>query len=150
MCIKVTELNLFRTGLSDEGKGKLIAKLPKLSHLPRGDFLCDALAWIEEDDDDPEPIFSIREFFPSQKYYFHEDWQMEMVASCCPYISKMFFIFHEQCVPDYLVLLPFANLTDLDLYGGHFYKDKISELLQIRGEKIEKLRLISVQGIDYR
>ena len=150
MCIKVTELNLFRTGLTDEGKGILISKLPKLSHLPRGDFLCDALAWIEEEDDGPECIFSIREFFPSQKYYFHEDWQMEMVASCCPYISKMFFIYHEQCVPDYLVLLPFANITDLDLYGGHYYDDKICDLLQIRGEGISKLRLISVKGIDYK
>ena len=61
MCVKVTELNLFRTGFSDEGKGKLIANLPKLSHLPRGDFLCDALAWIEEEDDQPELIFSIRQ-----------------------------------------------------------------------------------------
>merc|ERR1712083_61016 len=44
----------------------------------------------------------------------------------------------------------FANLTDLDLYGGHYYNDKICELLQIRGDRIVKLRLISVQGIDYK
>ena len=73
-----------------------------------------------------------------------------MVAACCPYISKMFFIFHEQYVPDYLVLLPFANMTDLDLYGGNYYNDKICELLQIRGDRIVSLRLISVQGIDYK
>ena len=46
-------------------------------------------------DENPDRIFLVREFFPSQKYYFHEDWQMEMVGMMCPFISKMLFIFHE-------------------------------------------------------
>ena len=45
-CQNIMELNVFKTSINDEGKGRLIHYLPKLMHLPRGDFLCDALAWI--------------------------------------------------------------------------------------------------------
>ena len=45
-CQNIVELNVFKTSINDEGKGRLIHYLPKLMHLPRGDFLCDALAWI--------------------------------------------------------------------------------------------------------
>ncbi|MGB1599187.1 MAG: hypothetical protein ACPIOQ_40940, partial [Promethearchaeia archaeon] len=88
MCSNINEINIFQCGFSDEGKGQILNGLPKLVKIPKGDFLCDALAWIEDED----PIYMIDNFFPSQKYFFHEDWQMEMVSSCCPYISKMFFI----------------------------------------------------------
>ena len=151
MCLNIMELNLFQTGLTDEGKAQLIANLSKLTHLPRGDYLCDALAWIPETDDDvEEPLYLIQEFFPSQKYYFHEDWQMEMVAVSCPYIHKMFFIYHEKCVVDYLILLQFNCLRELELYGGHFFDDKVNELLQLKGQLLTKLRLTSIKGIDYR
>ena len=150
LCANTVQLSLFGTGISDEGVGKLIANLPSLSQLPRGDFLCDALAWIDEDEDGQDPIYLIQEFFPSQKYYFHEDWQIEMVAKSCPYISKMFFIFHENCVQDYLILLPFAHLSELDLYGGVFFRDKICELLQVKGQQLLKLTLISVKEMNYK
>ena len=103
-----------------------------------------------DEEEDIEPVYLIQEFFPSQKYYFHEDWQMEMVAKSCPYISKMFFIFHENCVQDYLILLPFAHLTELDLYGGGFYSEKISELLQVKGQQLTKLTLISIKEMNYK
>ena len=74
---------------------------------------------------------------------------MEMVARMCPYISKMFFIFHEKCVQNFLVLEPFEYITELCLYGGSFYQDKMKELLQIRGYNITRLSLISVQHVDY-
>lgn len=124
----------------------MIAHLPKLTHLPRGDFLCEALGWIEEED----PVYLIKEFFPSQSYYFHEDWQMDMVAKCCPFITQMFFIFHEKYVPDYLILIPFLHLTELELYGGKFYGDKLQELLLIRGPALTRLTLMSVKEIDYK
>ena len=150
LCANTVELSLFGTGISDEGVGKLIASLPSLTHLPRGDFLCDALAWIDEDEDGQDPVYLIQEFFPSQKYYFHEDWQMEMVAKSCPYISKMLFIFHEDCVQDYLVLLPFAHLSELELFGGKFFEDKIYELLQVKGQQLVKLTLISVKQMNFK
>jgi hypothetical protein len=79
--------------------------LPKLVSLPRGDFLCDVLGWIDYLEEMEDPIFLIRDFFPSQSYYFHEAWQLELASRMCPFISRMLFIFHETCVPDFLVIL---------------------------------------------
>ena len=77
--------------------------LPKLMYIPRGDFLCDALGWIDYLEEVENPEFLIKEFFPSQSYYFHEEWQVELASRMCPFISKMLFIFHETCVQDYTV-----------------------------------------------
>ncbi|TRY71183.1 hypothetical protein TCAL_17320 [Tigriopus californicus] len=82
-------------------------------------------------------------------YYFHEEWQMEMVGRMCPYMATMYFIFHESCVPDYLVLATFEYLTELDLYGGSFYKDKVKDLLSLRGFHLKRLNLIAMSQVDY-
>ena len=59
-------------------KAKLLLSLPNLTRLMRGDFLCDALGWIDYMEETPTLL--VTEFFPSQQYYFHEEWQMEMAA----------------------------------------------------------------------
>ena len=41
------ELNLFDTRLSDESLAHILLALSSLTHLIRGDFLCDALEWID-------------------------------------------------------------------------------------------------------
>ena len=41
------EVNLFDTNLSDESLATILLELPNLTHLIRGDFLCDALEWID-------------------------------------------------------------------------------------------------------
>ena len=41
------EMNLFDTNLSDESLATILLALPNLTHLIRGDFLCDALEWID-------------------------------------------------------------------------------------------------------
>ena len=41
------EINLFDTSLSDESLAKILLALSNLTHLIRGDFLCDALEWID-------------------------------------------------------------------------------------------------------
>ena len=41
------EMNLFDTNLSDESLATILLALPNLAHLIRGDFLCDALEWID-------------------------------------------------------------------------------------------------------
>ena len=41
------EMNLFDTKLSDESLATILLELPNLEHLIRGDFLCDALEWID-------------------------------------------------------------------------------------------------------
>ena len=73
-----------------------------------------------------------------------------LIIRMCPFISKMFFIFHEECAPSYLVLDQFEYLTDLELFGGSFYRDRIPELLERRGSGLTRLHLISVASVDYR
>ena len=87
----------------EESLARLIMGLPELTSLPRGDFLCDALGWIDYLEEMEDPVFKLKEFFPSQSYFFHEAWQLELAARMCPLISRMLFIFHERYVPDYLV-----------------------------------------------
>ena len=41
------EVNLFDTNLRDESLATILLELPNLTHLIRGDFLCDALEWID-------------------------------------------------------------------------------------------------------
>ncbi len=143
------ELHLFNTKLSDEAGARILLGLRKLTNLIRADFLCESLGWIDylgEAEDGLQLL--ITEFFPSQKYYFHEEWQMEMVSRLCPYISKMFFIFHETCVPDFTVLAGFEFLTDLCLFGGDFYLDKLNSLLEVRGRQLLSLCLMSVFKVN--
>lgn len=106
--------------MGEEAKARLLLNLPNLSRLTKGDWLCDALGWIDYWEEEVKLL--VNEFFPSQKYYFHEDWQMEQVSTYCPYIARMYFIFHDECCPNFLVLEPFEYLTELDLFGGSFYK----------------------------
>lgn len=91
------------SALGEESLARLIMGLPELTSLPRGDFLCDALGWIDYLEEMEDPVFKLKEFFPSQSYFFHEAWQLELAARMCPLISRMLFIFHERYVPDYLV-----------------------------------------------
>ena len=41
------ELNIFNTRLSDETLARILIALPNLTHLIRGDFLCDAMEWVD-------------------------------------------------------------------------------------------------------
>ena len=83
--------------------------MPKLSCLPRGDFLCEAVDWvkwldIEEGTKEAAGAqLGVQEFHYSEEYHFHtvaqvEDqclWsfqllcQVEQVARICPKISKV-------------------------------------------------------------
>ena len=58
----------------------MLLSLPNLTRLVRGDFLCDALGWIDYMELETPPTLLVTEFFPSQQYYFHEEWQVEMAA----------------------------------------------------------------------
>ena len=60
------ELNIFHTQLSEESKARILMSLPNLIRLERGDFLCDALGWIDYLDETADFKTLITEFFPSQ------------------------------------------------------------------------------------
>ena len=43
----LTELNIFKTGLEDSEICQILVALKNLIHLPRGDFLCDVLEYLD-------------------------------------------------------------------------------------------------------
>lgn len=49
----VQVLNLFNTKLSDDSLAEVLLSMPRLTRLVRGDFLCDALAWIDDSEECP-------------------------------------------------------------------------------------------------
>ena len=94
---KLTELGISRTNLTSEGQAKLIMKLNKLKVLPRGDFLCDALEWIDwEEEKSNKRKFKIKNFWASEVYYFHTTEQMEHAADLCPFIEDMHFMYEDR------------------------------------------------------
>ena len=117
------DLNIFSCGFTAEGQARLLAGLPTLFNLRRGDFLCDAAEWMEwlQVEAEQTPRLQIREFFSSETYHFHTVQQMATVARICPNILKMRFIFSKEHFISYLNLAAFSNLQDLHLCGGDFY-----------------------------
>ena len=85
-----------------------------------------------------DPVFQIREFIPSQSYYFHETWQMEMVARMCPFIEKMLFIQHQDCCPSLSFLSSFPRLTELELHGSHWSHGDLPPLLAQVGHRLTR------------
>ena len=71
-------------------------KLNKLKVLPRGDFLCDALEWIDwEEEKSKKRKFKIKNFWASEVYYFHTTEQMEHAADLCPFIEDIHFMYED-------------------------------------------------------
>ena len=115
-CRGLVSLHMSGTNISDEGKARIIMGLAtSLRNLPRADYLvsgeqrgqplalavqADTLGWVDYLEEMEEPVFHIREFIPSTQYFFHEDWQMEMVARMCPHLEKLLFIHHPKVTSD--------------------------------------------------
>jgi len=148
-CRKITELNVFGTNISDEGKARLIMGLPHLQYLVRADFLCDALGWIDYLEEMENPVFDIREFMPSTSYFFHETWQVEIAALMCPNIQKMLFIQHPKCCPSLAPLEKFSKLTDLQIHGCDWVESGFDHLVTTVGPKLQNFGLISIKGLDF-
>jgi len=142
-CTSLQELNICGTRISAEGKARVIMRLPRLRHLVRGDFLCDALGWIEYLEEVEEPLYDLQEFTPSQSYFFHETWQMEMVGRMCPNLSKILFIQHPDSCPSVDLLKIFGHLTDLQLHGVPWEGGGLQDLLEGVGQQLHHLGLIS-------
>ena len=123
--------------------------LPKLKYLVRADFLADALGWIDYLEEMENPVFDIRDFLPSTSYFFHESWQMEMVARMCPNIQKMLFIQHTKCCPTLQPLHSFTKLTDLQIHGSDWGTSGLTSLLEEVGGGLHNLGLIAIKGMSY-
>lgn len=71
---------LFQTGISTIGQATLAFGLPNLTHLERGDYLCDLLEFVDEDGDPTmtEKKLAIKEFWTSEEYFFHTEDQVSL------------------------------------------------------------------------
>ena len=114
-CSYIHTLHIFHTGLTEEGHYLLLTRLNMLKLLVRGDFLCEALEYINEHDEN-NPILALEEFWSSEDYYFHDDHQMDLVQKMCPKIRKMMFQFNKETMRDLLFLSNFENLSELHLW----------------------------------
>ena len=162
-CKQLQELNITGTKISEEGKARIIMGLPRLimimmlriiiglarlRHLVRADYLCDALGWIDYLEEVVDPVYDLQEFTPSQSYFFHETWQLEMVSRMCPNIKKILFIQHSESCPSLLPLQEFHFLTDLQLHGAGWESGGLQDLLNLVGHQLQHLGLISCKGFS--
>ena len=145
----ILELNIFACGLSAEGQANLLLGLPQLSNLKRGDFLCDALEWIDWLTEENVQL-GIREFFSSESYHFHTIDQMMLVAKLCPMIIKMRFMFSKEHFISFLPLKNFKCLNQLHICAGDFYSDNLIDLLEEIGSQLEDLDLYAVDELDMK
>ena len=145
----ILQLNIFACGHTTEGQARLILGLPHLLHLQRGDFLCDALAWLPWLTQENIQL-GIREFFSSESYHFHTVEQMMLVAEVCPMIVKMRFMFSKEHFINFLPLKNFKNLNQLYICAGDFYSDSLIDLLELIGSQLEELDLYAVDELDMK
>ena len=115
---------------------RVLTGLKELRHLQRGDFLAEVVEHMDLNFDSLK--LNIEEFWASEDYYFHTREQMLAVAKWCPKISKAMFMFEAESCDDLSILGEFPLLSDLDLWGGRFYRDGLSEYLQSYGNNLIK------------
>jgi len=144
----LVDLNIFGCGMSSEGQAKILMALPRLVALRRGDFLCDALDWISCKDGDL--YLKITEFSPSEDYRFHTVDQMINTSKLCPNITKMKFLFSKEHCNHFLHLANFSNLSELDIFGGDFYVDKLLDFLEMIGTRLTSLGFFYVDQLDIK
>ena len=140
-------LHIHHTGLTNEGQAKILLGLPRLQLLVRGGFLCEALQ-VLEDTEQKLPELKLVEFWSSEEYFFHSDYQIILLSKVCPHLRKIMFQFSTDVMTDLLVLATFPHLTDLHLWGGDFYVDKISTLVKRIGAQLTSLYLIHAEQVD--
>ena len=147
------ELGISKTRLTAEGQAALILKLKNLLNLPRGDFLCEALEWIaweEMYEKKPYPRLKLRNFWASEVYFFHSVEQMKLVSEMCPDIEDMLFMYQDKYTCSLDVLAYFPKLKNIELWGGDFYLDNFSSMLEYSGQGLTILDLHHVDNIDFR
>ena len=160
-------LQIYHSGMTELGHGKLLLKLKKLKVLVRGGFLCEALEELSQSVKNPQ--LEIEEFWSSEDYFFHDNGQMALVQQMCPNMRKIMFQFSKEVMPDVLFLSNFDKLSELHLWvsaiplttqilnrsqdifqGGEFYSDKINLMLTQVGLRLKVLYLIHADEIDER
>lgn len=147
-CSNIDTLHIHHTGMSIQGQASLLISLPQLQVLVRGGFLCEALEQLEDQEDIVLPRLQLTEFWSSEEYFFHDTRQMDLVHKCCPCLTKMMFQFNKETMPDLVFLTNFQHLSEIHLWGGDFYEDKIGQVLSVIGHQLKVLYLIHTEQVD--
>jgi hypothetical protein len=127
--------------------------MQNLENLPRGDFLCEALEWVaweEMYEKKPYPKLKLRNFWASEVYFFHSTDQMKLVSEMCPDIEDMLFMYQDRYTCRLDVLTNFAKLKSIELWGGDFYADNFTAMLEYTGPGLTRLDLHHVDNINFR
>ena len=116
---RLTELNIFQnfstisrtSGFATSEQCQLLLRLKELVHLKRGDFLCEVLEYVNDRPNLHNTKLKLKGFWPSEDYFFHNDYQMKLVNKYCPQISKACFMYKQECCGSLSVLENFRCLA---------------------------------------
>eukprot|EP00092_Neocalanus_flemingeri_P000342 GFUD01000364.1.p1 GENE.GFUD01000364.1~~GFUD01000364.1.p1 ORF type:complete len:610 (-),score=204.58 GFUD01000364.1:119-1900(-) len=147
----LVSLGIFNTALSTRGQAQLLKGLKMLKILPRGDFLCEALEYLEEEEAEvlENLQLGIQGFWASEEYYFHSSDQLLLVAKICPCIETMLFMFNKE-EAKFQDITAFSCLQEFDIWGGDFYSDELYVSLEQVGPQLTKLNLVHIEELDKR
>ena len=121
---RLTDLNVFQnfssssriSGLSTAEQCQILLRLKELIHLRRGDFLCEVLEYLESQTNYRNVKLKLKEFWPSEDYYFHTDYQLNLIKKYCPYIENAYFMYKFDCCSNLTQLQCFLCLTGNTIY----------------------------------
>ena len=122
---RLTDLNVFQnfssssriSGLSTAEQCQILLRLKELIHLRRGDFLCEVLEYLESQTNYRNVKLKLKEFWPSEDYYFHTDYQLNLIKKYCPYIENAYFMYKFDCCSNLTQLQCFLCLTGNTIYN---------------------------------
>ena len=105
------------SGLSTAEQCQILLRLKELIHLRRGDFLCEVLEYLESQTNYRNVKLKLKEFWPSEDYYFHTDYQLNLIKKYCPYIENAYFMYKFDCCSNLTQLQCFVCLTGNTIYN---------------------------------
>ena len=132
---RLTDLNVFQnfstssriSGLSTAEQCQILLRLKELIHLRRGDFLCEVLEYLESQTNYRNVKLKLKEFWPSEDYYFHTDYQLNLIKKYCPYIENAYFMYKFDCCSNLTQLQCFLCLTGNTIY--YVYMDSLLNII---------------------
>ena len=127
---RLTDLNVFQNfstssrinGLSTAEQCQILLRLKELIHLRRGDFLCEVLEYLESQTNYRNVKLKLKEFWPSEDYYFHTDYQLNLIKKYCPYIENAYFMYKFDCCSNLTQLQCFLCLTGNTIYNVYMIR----------------------------
>ena len=122
------------SGLSTAEQCQILLRLKELIHLRRGDFLCEVLEYLESQTNYRNVKLKLKEFWPSEDYYFHTDYQLNLIKKYCPYIENAYFMYKFDCCSNLTQLQCFLCLTGNNIYN--VYMDSLLNMLFFRQIKL--------------